>query len=80
MPDFCCGSGGRALRIARYRALCNSGMALGQTAAVKPLQTILAQETKTDAALEKLGTQVFADAVKDLETDEKPEMKAKKSK
>lgn len=66
--------------IARYRALCNWGMALGQTAAVKPLQTILAQETKTDAALEKLGTQVFADAVKDLETDEKPQMKAKKSK
>lgn len=66
--------------IARYRALCNWGDVLGQTAAVKSLQTILAQETKTDATLEKLGTRVFADATKDLELDEKPQMKAKKSK
>lgn len=66
--------------ISRYRALCNWGIALGQTAAVKPLQTILAQETKTDAALEKLGARIFADAVKDLNADDKPEMKAKRSK
>ncbi|MGZ8901900.1 MAG: YciE/YciF ferroxidase family protein [Limisphaerales bacterium] len=65
--------------IARYRALCNWGIVLGQTAAVKPLQKILAQETKTDMALEKLGTRVFADALKDLKTDEKPQMRAKKS-
>jgi ferritin-like metal-binding protein YciE len=59
--------------IARYRALCNWGLVLGHSRAVKPLQKILDQETKTDAALERLGTRVFADAVAEADRDEDEE-------